>query len=102
MTELYELLKQMNIPVAYHHFVQETNPPFITYYRTDTNNFYADNKVYEKINNYRVELYTRQKDVVLESQLETILDDNDITYEVEAEAYIKEEDVYQVIYKINI
>ncbi len=102
MTELYELLKQMNIPVAYHHFVQETNPPFITYYRTDTNNFYADNKVYEKINNYRVELYIRQKDVVLESQLETILDDNDITYEVEAEAYIKEEDVYQVIYNINI
>lgn len=102
MNELYELLKQLNIPVAYHHFVNATTPPYITYYRSETNNFYADNKVYKKIDTYRVELYTPQKDISLELQLEQLFDSNEIPFEIEAENYIESEKVYQVIYEINI
>ena len=102
MNELYELLKQLNIPVAYHHFVQATTPPFITYYRSETNNFYAENKVYEKIDTYKIELYSLQKDINLELQLEQLLDNNEIPYEIDTENYIESEKVYQVIYEINI
>ena len=47
MNELFELLKQLNIQVAYHHFVEATTPPYIAYYRLETNNFYADNALPE-------------------------------------------------------
>ena len=62
MIELYDLLKKLKMPVAYHHFIKATSPPFITYYRISSNNFVADDTVYTKINNYRVELYTKEKD----------------------------------------
>ena len=102
MNELFELLKQLNIPVAYHHFVEATIPPYIAYYRLETNNFYADNKVYQKIDTYRIELYTLQKDVTLESQLEQLLETMELPYEIIAESYIESEKVYQVIYEVNI
>ena len=102
MNDLLELLKQLNIAVAYHHFVNPNSPPFITYLGTGTDNFYADNKVYLKINIIKIELYTLQKDIKLESQLESILDSNEIPYEIIAEGYIESEKVYQVIYEINI
>ena len=102
MSELYEILKELNIPVAYHHFIKATTPPYITYYRSSSNNFYADNKVYEKNNTYRIELYTTQKSVELETQLEEGLDSTDTPYEIVSESYIESEKVYQVIYEVNI
>lgn len=102
MNELFELLKQLNIPVAYHHFIEATAPPYIAYYRSETNNFYADNKVYQKVDTYRIELYTMQKDITLEAQLEELLENMELPYEVIAESYIENEKVYQVIYEVNI
>lgn len=91
----------MNIPVAYNHFNTATNPPFIAYRRYSTSNFGADNKVYKKLNNYYVELYTEYKDVSLEEQLEELLTNADIFFEIESEDYIDTEQMYQVIYSIN-
>ena len=102
MDELYELLQELNIPIAYHHFIKLTAPPFITYFRSGTDNFYADNKVYQKINHFRIELYTTQKDIELEARLEDLLDNNKFPYEVLSESYIESEKVYQLIYEINI
>lgn len=102
MEELYEILKELNIPIAYHHFNQATAPPFITYYRTGSKNFVADDNVYEKINTYRIELYTKQKDIQKEIALEVLLDNAHFIYEVVAESYIESEKIYQVIYEIDI
>ncbi len=102
MNELYELLQEMNIPIAYHHFIKATTLPYIVYYRSETNNFYADNKVYQKIDTYKIELYSIQKDISLESQLESLLNDSELPYEVVSEGYIESEKVYQVVYEINI
>ena len=102
MNEIYELLQTMNMPVAYHHFTKQTNPPFICYFRESSNNFIADNKVYQKIDVIRIELYTEKKDIQKEIQLECLLEQSDIPYEVISESYIESEKVYQVIYEINI
>lgn len=102
MKELKELLEQLNIPVAYSHFNTATNPPFITYRRASSSNFGADNKVYKKINNFYVELYTEYKDLELEQGLEDLFDSKDIFYDVESEDYIDTEQMYQVIYAITI
>ena len=102
MSELYELLKELKMPVAYHHFIKAKSPPFIVYYRVNSKNFVADDTIYTKTNIYRIELYTKQKDVNKEIEIENLLDRNGIIYEVISESYIESEKIYQVIYEINI
>ena len=102
MSELYELLKELKMPVAYHHFIKAKSPPFIVYYRVNSKNFVADDTIYTKTNIYRIELYTKQKDVNKEIEIENLLDRGGIIYEVISESYIESEKIYQVIYEINI
>lgn len=101
MQNLKELLSQLNIPVAYDHFNEATTPPFVAFRRYSTSNFGADNVVYQKINNYYIELYTEYKDVELEEQLEELLTSNNIFFNVESESYIEDEKMYEIIYSIN-
>lgn len=101
MQTLMTVLQQLNIPVAYDHFNTDTNPPFVVYRRYSQSNFGADNKVYTKINNYYIELYTEYKDVELEERLETLLTNNDIFFNVESEDYISDEKMYEIIYSIG-
>ena len=101
MQVLKELLEQLHISVAYDHFNTPTTPPFITFRRYSQSNFGADNKVYEKINNYYVELYTEYKDAELEASLEALLTDADIFFNVESEEYISDEKMYQIVYSIG-
>lgn len=101
MQNLKLILEQLGLPVAYNHFNQETNPPFVVFRRYSQSNFGADDIVYEKINNYYVELYTEYKDAELEEELENIFFENGIFYNVESEDYIDEEKMYEIIYQIN-
>ena len=101
MLELKTLLEQLNIPVAYDHFNTATTPPFLAFRRESTSNFGADNKVYKKINNYYVELYTEYKNPALEESLESIFNANNIFYEVQSEDYIESEQMYEVVYVIS-
>lgn len=96
------VLEQLNIPVAYSHFNTTITPPVVVYRRSSSDNFSADNKVYQKNNNYYVELYTQYKDTELEQKLEDLFDNAEIFYEVESEDYIDSEKMYEVIYTINV
>ena len=102
MQELKTMLEQLNIPVAYSHFNTATTPPFAVFLRQSTSNFGADDKVYKKINNYLVELYTEYKDIELEERLEQIFDDNEVYYNVTSEDYIDQEQMYQIIYEVTL
>lgn len=102
MQDLMDLLKELEIPVAYDHFNTAIEPPCIVYRRISTDNFSADNKVYKKIEQFYVELYTEFKDVSKETALEDLFEESDIFWNVESEDYIDTEKMYQVIYSINI
>ena len=102
MQELKEILEEAHLPVAYSHFNTAISPPFITFRRDSTSNFGADNKVYKKINNYIVELYTEYKEPMFEDMLETVFDNNNIFYNVTSEDYIDTEQMYQIVYEITL
>ena len=89
--------------VAYRAFPVGEAPelPFICYLETQTNNFMADNKVYQKIQEVDIELYTRLKDIASEALIEACLDSNSIVWE-KYEEYITDEKMYQITYTINI
>ena len=100
MEELLDLLLSTGMKAAYHHFERPPAPPYIVYLSSGCENFGADDKVYHKIQNYQVELYTRKKDPASELLIENMFDDNDIFYDKD-EVYIDSEKLYQVVYDIQ-
>ena len=106
LNDIYTILKATGFPVAYSHFVESPNnplptPPYITYLSAYSSNFKADNKVYAKIDNLQIELYTTKKDLATEKKLEDLLDENEIAYE-STETWIEEEKLFQKIYEVRL
>ena len=99
MEELLLMLNEMHFPFAYHHFAEgeAVEPPFICYLLPGSNNFSADGKVYHKINEVHIELYTDLKDLAVEQQVEDVLDEHEIFYN-KSEVWIESEKLYEVLY----
>lgn len=98
--ELYNELKKTKFPVAYLKFKKTPTLPFIVYINDSREGISADDKVWHKLNNYRIELYTNEKDPASELILENILDSAGIFYEMD-EAYIESENMHESIYTIQ-
>ena len=103
MEELLQILSETHIPFAYHHFAEgeSPEPPFICYLLPGSNNFSADGKVYYKINEVHIELYTDLKDLAVEQQLEDVLDEHGIFYN-KSETWIESEKLYEVLYTFEM
>ena len=99
---IYELLKTLNIPVAYDHFVTNKgiNPPFIVYRETNVETFKADGITYYRPHNFEIELVTEKKDVTLQNSIEDLLTTNKIPYDVSNEVWDDEEKIYHNYYEI--
>lgn len=103
MEELLQILSETQIPFAYHHFAEgeSPEPPFICYLLPGSNNFSADGKVYYKINEVHIELYTDLKDLAVEQQLEDVLDEHGIFYN-KSETWTPSEKLYEVLYTFEM
>ena len=99
---IYDLLKTLNIPVAYDHFDsnKKVTPPFIAYREQPTNTFKADGITYYRDYDFEIELVTIKKDPTLEGQIESLLTNNNIPYEVASEIWDEEEKIYHNFYEI--
>lgn len=100
---LVEMLQELKIPFAYDHFAggESPDPPFICYLIPGSNNFAADGKVYFRINQVRIELYTDSKNLAVEQKVETVLDDSGIFYN-KSEVWIQSEKLYEVLYSFEV
>ena len=102
MDELMEIMKETGLPFAYDHFAEgeSPDPPFITFLLPGSNNFAADGKVYMKINEVHIELYTDEKNPETEALVEDVLDDHEIFYE-KTEVWIESEKLYEILYSFE-
>lgn len=102
MEELLTIIKEMGIPFAYDHFAEgeSPDPPFICYILPGSDNFAADGRVYYKINEIRIELYTDSKDLAVEQKLEDVLDAHEVFYN-KSETWIDSEKLYEVLYQFT-
>mgnify|MGYP003560698576 FL=1 len=100
MDELVKIIEEMGIPFAYDHFAEgeSPDPPFLCYLLPDSDNFAADGRVYYKMSEVRIELYTDFKDVSLEEKVTAVLDNHGIFYE-QPEVWIEEEKLYEVAFE---
>ena len=103
MEKLIEIMNKIGIPFAYDHFAEgeSPDPPFICYLTPNSDNFAADGKIYYKINEIHIELYTDCKDLSAEQKLENVLDAYDIYYE-KSEVWIESEKLYEVLYTFEM
>ena len=102
MDDVLSILAEIGLPFAYHHFAEgeSPDPPFICYLTPGSDNFAADGKVYYKINEYHIELYTDRKDPELEDSVEAVLDGHGVYYD-KSEVWIESEKLYEVMYSFQ-
>ena len=100
--QLFDLLKTLNMPVAYDHFKNDKtiNPPFIIYREDKPEVFDADGKTYYRPYNFEIELITKTKSVALEKTIEDLFTNNNIPYEVDRFIWDEEEQIYHNFYNI--
>lgn len=103
MEKIIEILKVVGLPFAYDHFAEgeSPNPPFICYLLPSSDNFSADGRVYYRINEIHIELYTDYKDLSVEQMLEAVLDEHGIFYE-KSEVWIESEKLFEVLYTFEM
>lgn len=101
--EVLGLMKKMELPFAYDHFAdgESPEPPFLVFLYPRSNNFSADGRVYYKINQLNIELYTDLKNVELETKIETVLDEHGFFYD-KSETWIDSEKLYEILYQFEM
>lgn len=103
MDELLQMVKAIRIPSAYDHFAEgeSPDPPFLCFLTANSDNFSADGKVYMKIMEVHLELYTDRKDPEAEQKVEAILDQYEMVYD-KTETWIDTEKLYEVLYTFEM
>ena len=103
MEEITAMLAETGIPYAYDHFAEgeSPDPPFICYLQPGSDNFAADGRVYFKIDQLHIELYTDEKSPETERRLEAVLDAHGIFYN-KSEVWIESEKLYEVLYQFEM
>lgn len=99
MTKLLNIMQEIGFPFAYHHFAEgeSPSPPVLVFLTPASSNFSADGKVYFKVNEVHIELYTDYKNPSVEEKVEAVLDRHGIFYN-KTETFIESEKLYETLY----
>lgn len=98
------MIASVGLPYAYDHFEEDDSPgqpPFICFTYPSSDNFFADDSVYQKIKQLSIELYTDAKEPTLEKRVEDALDAAGLPYN-SSEMYISAEKMYMVTWDTSI
>lgn len=101
--QVMAMAEETGLPFAYDHFVEGQSPetPFLVFLYPGANNFAADGITYFKVNRLHLELYTDEKSIELEEQVEAVLTRHGIFYG-KSEVWIESENLYEVLYKMEV
>lgn len=99
LSEIYEKLCTLDIPVAYLKFNKPQKLPFAVYYENGT-----DIKGADTLNLYRdvtitIELYSEKKNTQLERRIENLFSDREITKY--ADIFIKDENMFMTAFSFD-
>lgn len=101
LTDLKNKLKETGLPVTYRAWPEGEAPglPFICYFCEEDDPLFADASVYYRYTNVLVELYTKEKDIAREREVETALAG---CHWKKSETYISTEKCYRILYEIEV
>ena len=101
--EVKAMVEEMGLPFAYHHYAEgeSPEPPFLLFLSPGENTFSADNVAYFSFKQLDIELYTDKKLPELEEQVEAVLAKHEIYY-TKTELFIDSEELYEVLYEMEV
>ena len=101
--EINDMMAEMGLPYAYHHFAEgeSPQPPFLLFLSPGEETFSADNVAYYSFKQLDIELYTDKKKPTLEEEIEDVLTQHEI-YFTKSEAWIESERLYEVLYEMEV
>lgn len=102
-TDVADMIEEIGLPFSYYQFNDGTGvaPPFICFFYGGSNDLYADDSNYQKIETVYIELYSDQKDFTLEESVETVLKSHGLTWTRE-ETWIDSERMYEVVFTMEV
>jgi len=101
--EIATMVASIGYPYAYFQFPEGTAQPcpYVVFFFVETDDLYADESNYQRIERINVELYTDEKDFSAEAAVESVLSSNGLTYYKE-ENYIESEKMWQIAYEMEV
>ncbi len=99
--QVIQLLNTISTPSFYDHAPNGTKLPFIAIHSEQPENFAADNGVFCEKWNFRLDLYTVEKDLEIEASIKKLLNDNGIFW-VKTEQYIDSESCWEVEFEFEV
>ena len=101
--EIANIIGSLGFPFAYHHFSSDTEraPQFICFYYEQSDDLYADNTNYKRIDSLIVEFYSAYKDIPAELNIEAVFKQNEMTFSKD-ELFIEDDIMYETIYNIEV
>lgn len=99
---LVEIIKDIGLPFAYDHFAEgeALDPPYVLYRYPESQNFGADNIVWNRADTVYLELYSDYKDIDTEKKIEQALLQQGIYWD-KSETWIDSEKLYEVLYSFG-
>lgn len=101
--ELKHILDDSGIPFCYFAWPKGKAPPLPwgVFLRNHTDNFGADETVYQGVDHYQVELYTLGRDTVAEGRVESVLKSAGLYFNAE-QIYLPSESCFETIYELEV
>ena len=101
--DVLSMVDEIGLPYAYDHFAEGEVPdtPYVVFLFPASDNFSADGRVYCKINELNIEMYSDIKDPESEELIEAVLDEHGLFYQ-KTETWIDEEKLYEVLYEMEV
>lgn len=100
--KIVEAVETLGVPIRYRLFKSKPEKiPFAVYYEDESDNFAADNVVYDRRIAYVLELYANKKDREVEAGIEKAFEEAEIYWEKE-ESYIESEKLLMTAYYFTI
>ena len=101
--EVNQMVESFGMPSAYRTFTKQTAkaPPYVVFYFDGTDDLYADNSNYQRIEQLVIEFYSRHKNFEKEKAIEKVLDEYEMTY-TKSEVPIEDEKLIEIIYEMEV
>ncbi len=101
--EVAQMVESIGLPYAYYQFDEDTAqaPPFVVFFFSTSNDLYADQTNYQRIDSLSIEFYSSEVDFDTEETIETILNDAGLTFYKE-QSFIESERIWQTAYDMEI
>lgn len=100
------MVASIGLPYAYYQFEgtkehPAPDPPFVCFYYTESDDMFADDSNYARIERLVIELYADNKSFDLEDRAAAALAANGLTYE-KSETWLDDERMYMTIYNAEV